>query len=79
MQHHLPRGGDSNPGGHIPRPISILRCKVLTGTKVPSPSGGTRGYRYQCSAFYREVAIPGGHILDPRFRMTRCGKAVYVG
>ncbi|KAK9845913.1 hypothetical protein WJX81_005815 [Elliptochloris bilobata] len=34
---------------------------------------------YQCSAFYREVAVPGGHILDPRFRMTRGGKAIFVG
>lgn len=34
---------------------------------------------YQCSAYYREVIIPEGHALDDRFRMTRSGKAVYVG
>ncbi|KAK9828638.1 hypothetical protein WJX72_001241 [[Myrmecia] bisecta] len=34
---------------------------------------------YQCSAYYREVVIPRGLIFDPRFRMTRGGKAVFVG
>ena len=34
---------------------------------------------YQCSAYYREVVIPEGHAVDGRFRMTRTGKAVYVG
>ena len=34
---------------------------------------------YQCSAFYREVIIPSGLILDSRFRMTRSGKAIFVG
>ena len=34
---------------------------------------------YQCSAYYREVVIPKGLIFDPRFRLTRGGKAVYVG
>ena len=34
---------------------------------------------YQCSAYYREVVIPRGLIFDPRFRLTRGGKAVFVG
>jgi Myb-like DNA-binding domain len=34
---------------------------------------------YQCSAYYREVIIPSGLVMDPRWRMTRTGKAVYVG
>lgn len=34
---------------------------------------------YQCSAYYREVMIPNGFIVDPRFRMTRGGKAIFVG
>ena len=34
---------------------------------------------YQCSAYYREVVIPSGLILDARFRMTYSGKAIFVG
>ncbi|KAK4522798.1 hypothetical protein GAYE_PCTG30G0688 [Galdieria yellowstonensis] len=34
---------------------------------------------YQCSAAYREIVIPRGLIRDPNFKMTRNGKAVYVG
>lgn len=34
---------------------------------------------YQCSAYYREVIIPSGLVIDPRFKMQRSGKAVYVG
>ena len=34
---------------------------------------------YQCSAYYREVVIPAGLVLDARFRLTRGGRAVYVG
>ena len=34
---------------------------------------------YQCSAYYREVVIPAGEAVDARFRMTRGGKAVWVG
>ncbi|CAL8468758.1 g8298 [Coccomyxa elongata] len=34
---------------------------------------------YQCSAYYRETIIPRGLILDPRFRMSRAGKAIFVG
>lgn len=39
---------------------------------------GTR-VGYQCSAYMREVIVPSGFILDSRFRMTRSGKAVFVG
>ncbi|EME32090.1 hypothetical protein Gasu2_10750 [Galdieria sulphuraria] len=34
---------------------------------------------YQCSAAYREIVIPRGLIRDPNFRITRNGKAIYVG
>ncbi|KAL4857717.1 hypothetical protein ACK3TF_002141 [Chlorella vulgaris] len=34
---------------------------------------------YQCSAYYRDVIIPQGLVIDKRFRMTRAGKAVFVG
>ena len=34
---------------------------------------------YQCSAHYRERVIPQGLVLDPRFRMTRTGAAVFAG
>ncbi|PSC70396.1 transcription factor [Micractinium conductrix] len=34
---------------------------------------------YQCSAYYRDVVIPSGLVIDRRFKMTRAGKAVYVG
>ena len=34
---------------------------------------------YQCSAYYREVLIPMGYIIDPQFKMQRSGRAVYVG
>lgn len=34
---------------------------------------------YQCSAYYREVLIPNGYIIDLQFKMQRSGKAVYVG
>lgn len=34
---------------------------------------------YQCSAYYRDVVVAQGLIVDSRFRMTRCGKAVFVG
>ncbi|KAK9808530.1 hypothetical protein WJX73_005273 [Symbiochloris irregularis] len=34
---------------------------------------------YQCSAYYREVIIPAGLVLDARFRMTRSGKALFNG
>jgi hypothetical protein len=34
---------------------------------------------YQCSAYYRDVVIARGLIRDARFRMTRSGKAVFVG
>ncbi|KAG7670971.1 hypothetical protein KSW81_004398 [Nannochloris sp. 'desiccata'] len=33
---------------------------------------------YQCSAFYRDVIIPSGAVIDDRFKMTRTGKAVFV-
>jgi len=33
---------------------------------------------YQCSAFYRDVIIPSGAVIDDRFQMTRTGKAVFV-
>lgn len=33
---------------------------------------------YQCSAFYRDVVIPSGQVLDGRFKMARNGKAVFV-
>ena len=32
-----------------------------------------------CSAYYRDVAITQGLIIDPRFKITRTGKAVYIG
>lgn len=34
---------------------------------------------YQCSAYYREVMIPEGLIVDDQFKLTKEGKAVYVG
>lgn len=34
---------------------------------------------YQCSAYYRDVVIPQGLVIDRRYRMTRGGKAVFVG
>lgn len=32
---------------------------------------------YQCSAYYREVILPKGLVLDSRFKMRRDGTAVY--
>lgn len=32
---------------------------------------------YQCSQYYCKVIIPGGFVLDPRFKMQRSGKAVF--
>ena len=34
---------------------------------------------YQASAFYRDVVIPRGLVVDSRFRMTRTGRALFVG
>mmetsp|Transcript_2890 Transcript_2890/g.7014 ORF Transcript_2890/g.7014 Transcript_2890/m.7014 type:complete len:278 (+) Transcript_2890:40-873(+) len=34
---------------------------------------------YQCSAYYRDEMVSKGLILDTRFRMTRGGRAVFVG
>lgn len=34
---------------------------------------------YQCSAYYRDVVVQQGMVVDKRFRMTRGGKAVFVG
>ncbi|GAB4817289.1 hypothetical protein N2152v2_004335 [Parachlorella kessleri] len=34
---------------------------------------------YQCSAYYRDVIIPQGLVLDKRFKITRNGRAVFVG
>ena len=34
---------------------------------------------YQCSGFYREVAVGRGLVVDPRFRFTRSGAVVFVG
>lgn len=34
---------------------------------------------YQASAFYRDVVIPSGAVVDARFRMTRTGRALFVG
>ena len=33
---------------------------------------------YQCSAFYRDVIIPSGMVLDDRFKMQRNGKPVFA-
>ena len=33
---------------------------------------------YQCSAFYRDVIVPSGTVLDDRFKITRTGKAVFA-
>lgn len=34
---------------------------------------------YQCSAYYRDVIIPACLILDPRFKLSPQGKAVFAG
>ena len=34
---------------------------------------------YQANAFYRDVVIPAGLVVDARFRMTRTGRALFVG
>lgn len=34
---------------------------------------------YQCSAYYRDVVVAQGLVIDHRFRMTRGGRAVFVG
>nr|BBC28444.1 MYB-like DNA-binding protein [Yamagishiella unicocca] len=34
---------------------------------------------YQCSAYYTQVIVPSGLILDARFRMDSWGDAVYMG
>eukprot|EP00198_Chlamydomonas_reinhardtii_P007334 XP_001696670.1 predicted protein [Chlamydomonas reinhardtii] len=34
---------------------------------------------YQCSAYYTQVIIPSGRILDSRFRMDAWGDAVFMG
>jgi hypothetical protein len=34
---------------------------------------------YQAAAFYRDVAIPSGAVLDARFAMTVDGRAVWIG
>jgi len=34
---------------------------------------------YQASAFYRDVVIPSGAVVDARFMMTRNGRALFVG
>ena len=34
---------------------------------------------YQCSAYYREVIIPQCLVLDPNFRLTSSGRAVFCG
>ena len=34
---------------------------------------------YQCSAYYRDVMLPQGLIIDPRFKISRGGRAHYVG
>ena len=33
---------------------------------------------YQCSAFYRDVIIPSGLVIDKRWKMQRNGKALFV-
>ncbi len=45
----------------------------LFASNIPARVG------YQCSAYYRDTIIPRGLIFDNRFRMTRAGKAVFVG
>ena len=45
----------------------------LFSTYIPQRVG------YQCSAYYREIIIPQGLVLDARFRMTQSGRAVFCG
>lgn len=45
----------------------------LFATYIPQRVG------YQCSAYYRDVVVAQGLVLDKRFRMTMGGKAVFVG
>ena len=46
----------------------------------PPPPRIPQRVGYQCSAFYRDVAIPQGWVVDRRYRMPRGGgRAVYVG
>jgi len=34
---------------------------------------------YQCSAYYRQVILPEGLVIDPNYLFTRSGYAVYNG
>lgn len=34
---------------------------------------------YQCSAYYRDVIVPSGLVLDDHYRLTQGGKAQHVG
>lgn len=45
----------------------------LFSTFVPQRVG------YQCSAYYRDVVLPSGLVIDPRFKFSREGKAHFVG
>ena len=56
-------------------------CPHCAGTNGPLPALPSLPQRvgYQCSAYYRDVIIPQGLVIDRRFKMTRNGRAVYVG
>ena len=71
---------------YIPQRVGY-QCRLLLELCFPSPLSGSDLMPSRvrlsdcclCSAYYREVMIPQGLILDPKFRMSRNGKAVYVG
>jgi hypothetical protein len=45
----------------------------LFASHVPTRVG------YQCASYYSGVIIPSGLVIDPRFKMQRSGRAVFVG
>lgn len=48
-------------------------CRGLFASYIPNRVG------YQCSAYYRDVIVPSGLVLDDQYRLTQAGKAQYVG
>ncbi len=55
-------------------------CRPAAHKQSPCcPSCPPQRVGYQCSAYYRDVIIPQGLVIDRRFKMTRNGRAVYVG
>ena len=72
-------GGLADSAAEVARFMAVARAHGVGDRWGEFSSWVGRRVGYQCSGFYREVAVGRGLVVDPRFRFTRSGAVVFVG